>query len=555
MTTTPCSPTGHCKCFGENYCLLFRVNIQNLTRVLILQVWLFVTYTALAIDVEVEAIPDHVNGCAIGKQFSGDDDGDNRGHGHKKELSKDQKSILMKILDFLEMNLYPSATGDFTFNGQRIPIDFIQTAVSLDSKTSYTMTVEDLWEKIQLYEDYAKKVESEPPNREISKYEQVIMLYAITYMRNNGTYRGNITMDGARVPLRTIMSKLKDNSTDIYSVTTVEMLHAIRWYTHIGKYRTPTLTYGMNVLPLYEEDDKAKIVLEFLKTQRAKPTGSFMFGLIRVPIRFILWRLLEDEINVKYINYGEMWVILHAYIPRFREFNRLPVKEKTDLQNILKYLKFLGDGAIGELTFKSYRLSIDFIMTVVLIQGADIYSLTMADLWELIKMYEFYVKKLGGEPQSQNISKYEQVTLLYAITYLRYDDGITGQIVIDGVKIPVSYILTQLKISGKDISTVNIEQIHTIISAYISTYTPPTPVSLGKRPTEEQTFELKAITDLLKMQRSAAMGSFLFSGYRISVQFILSSLAQRRQWIDNLRPKELWNIMLLHESKQTQPLQ
>jgi uncharacterized protein (DUF433 family) len=175
----------------------------------------------------------------------------------------------------------------------------------------------------------------------------------------------------------------------------------------------------------------------------------------------------------------------------------------------------------------------------------------MEDLWELIKMYEVYEKKLGNDPQNRNINKYEQVTLLYAITYLRNDDGLTGQIVIDGVKIPVSYLLNQLKIRGQDIRTATIEQIYTIINDYISKYTPPEPVPLGKQPTEEQILELNAIIDFLKTQGTNATGSFIFSGYRKSVQFILRYLVQRRLRIDDLKYKELWSIMLLDASNET----
>jgi uncharacterized protein (DUF433 family) len=357
-------------------------------------------------------------------------------------------------------------------------------------------------------------------------------------------------MDGGTAPVNGVSRRLKPG---IPTATNEKLLSAIRSSARTHKI-TPVHS-PMTEEPTRREEHKVNALLEFLKTQGTKATGSCMFSVYRISIRFILWYLGEHGRSVKDLTSEELWRIVRAYVPEFEGFNRLPEKEKTELGNILKYLKFLGDGSRGELRFKSHKISIDFIMTVVLIQGADIYSLTMADLWELIKMYELYKKKLGGEPQSQNISKYEQVTLLYAITYLRNDDGITGQIVIDGVKIPVSYILTQLKISGKDIRTVNIEQIHTITNAYISKYTPPTPVPLGKQPTEEQTFELHAITDLLKTQRSAAMGSFIFSGHRISVQSILSYLAQHRLWIDDLRPKELWSIMLLQESNQTQPLQ
>jgi hypothetical protein len=128
------------------------VYIQILTNVLVLQVSLLVAFTALVINAEVEVTPDQENGVASGMQHSGDngDNGDKQAHGHKKDRSKDQKNILKKILDYLAMDIFVSVICDFTFDGQRIPIDFIMTAVYIDSKHISSVTVEDLWEIIQL---------------------------------------------------------------------------------------------------------------------------------------------------------------------------------------------------------------------------------------------------------------------------------------------------------------------------------------------------------------------------------------------------------------------
>jgi uncharacterized protein (DUF433 family) len=518
---------------------------------LFVQVWLLLAFTALANDVEAEATAtDHEKSAAGEKQHSGEngDDGGIQGHGHKKELSENQKIVLKKILRYLESDDPRSVMGDFTYDGQRVPIDFVMTAMYIDLKSTGEVTVEDLWEIIQLYKDYAKKVESEPRIRDISKYDQVTLLYVKTYIRNNGMTKGSIIMDGAKVPVDDVSYWMKAYSGDIPTAKIQELRVAIRASTIIHRYHP--ISSPMAEEPTKRERYKVKALLDFLKTQGSTAMGSCVFSIYRISIRFILWYLDEHGRSVEDVKIIEMWNIIRAYIPEIEEFKRMPEKERTILKSILTYLKFLGDGAIGEVTFRNHTLPIDFIMTVVLLQGADIYSLTTEDLWELTKMYGFYEKKLESEPQSQNISKSQQVTLLYAITCLRNDDGLIGQIVVEGVKIQVSYLLNQLKKLEEDIHTVNIEQIHKVISACISKYTPPTPVLLGNQPTEEQTLKLNSIIYLLKTQRSAAMGSFTFSGYRISVQFILSYLSQRGLTIEDLGSKELWRIMLLYESNE-----
>ncbi|PNF20240.1 hypothetical protein B7P43_G16189 [Cryptotermes secundus] len=519
-------------------------------------VWLLLALTALAINVEVEAVPDHETDVAGGKQHSGNNGGhdhiygDKQGHSHKKELSKDQKIILQKIFNYLKMADYMWVTGEFTFIEQRIPVDFILTVLYIEGKSIRSIQVEDLWEIIQLYGDYEMKAESEPPNRGMSKYEQVLMLYVQAYVKRNKEWRrSRIYTGGSTVPVLAVSDRLKETSRDILTATTEELLKVTKEYARKHRVYIPYTPVTQN--PSYLDIHKVNAIMDFLKTQGPNATGSFTVSKYRISIEYILWNLAKNGKSVKSLKSDELWNIIRAYVRETKIFDALPEKEKAVLRDILNYVQLLGDGARGEVTFKSHKLSIDFIMTVVHLQGADIYSLTVVDLWELMKMYEVYEKKLGSEPQNRNISKYEQVTLLYAITYLRNDAGFTGQIVIDGVKIPVSYILKQLKIFGKDIRTATMEQIHIITSAYLKKYTPPTRVPLGTQPTEEQTLELRALIDLLKTQRSPTVGSFIFSGYRTSVQFILSYMAQHGLSIDKLSIKELWSIMLLHESNET----
>ncbi|XP_033610205.1 uncharacterized protein LOC111871589 [Cryptotermes secundus] len=505
-------------------------------------VWLLLALTALDSNVKVEAASDIQSDNGNEGYLCGSRDVAKQGCGPKEELSEEQKIILKKIMDYLKVYFYPTAMGDFTFNGQRISIDFIVTAAYIDRKRFfYDITVEDLWEKIQLYEYYEKKAESEPRNRDISMYEHVTATFIKTCVRNRGSTTGRIYMEGRTYDLNSINYIWRN----IENPTTSKIIKEIK--THARRYKSHVIIRPLPEEPYPQQIHALYVIEKFLKTQGSSATGTFLFVGQRVSVQFIVWYLVQHGRSVKNLTAKELFGIISTNIHDVEEFYRRHEKEQAVMRAILNYLKFLGDGAIGEVTFKSHTLSIDFIMTVVHLQGIDIYSLEVSELWELMKMYELYEKKLGSETQNRNISKNEQVTLLYAITYLRNDGGVTGQIVIDGVKIPVSYILNQLKIRGKDFHTVTIDQLYIPLRAYLSKYTPPTRVPLGTQPTEEQTLELRALIDLMKTQRSPAVGSFIFSGYRTSVQFILSYMDQHGLSIDKLSSKELWSIMLLHE--------
>ncbi|PNF20213.1 hypothetical protein B7P43_G16190, partial [Cryptotermes secundus] len=521
-------------------------------------VWLLLAFTALAINVEVGAAPEYETGVAGGKQHSGqnpgygdggkggDDDGDDhddggrQGHGHKKELSKNQKNILQKILKYLKLRL-ENAKGEIEFDGHRISIDFILTAVNINGGNIEKVKVKDLWEIIQLYEVYEKKLGGESQNRNVSRYEDVTLLYVTEHLRNHPGVTGKIVIDGVEISVIYVLLQLKIRGEDIRTVTT-EQIRRIVWAYVIRANRIPLIPIPLGKQPTQAQITELDIIIDFLKTQGSNATGSFVFNGYRVSIRFILRYLAQHGRNIKNLTAQELWRILHAYVNEIDKLNKLPAKEKTDLDNILKYLKFLGEGATGKIAFNGTRISVDFILTVVLLQDGDIHSLTVEDLWEIIQLYEIYEKKLESEPQNRNISKDEQVTLLYAITYLRKHKDVTGDIVIDGVKIPVTYVLNQLKKHGQDIRNVTIEQLYKIIDAYISKYI-PTPSPLGKQPTEEQKIELRAIIDFLKAQGSNAVGSFILSGHRISVRFILNYLAQHGLNVKNLTAQELWRII------------
>ncbi|XP_023720565.1 uncharacterized protein LOC111871585 [Cryptotermes secundus] len=507
------------------------------------EVWLLLAFTALASNVEAEAVPDYIRDDAGVGYLCGYRDEVKQGRGPKTELSWEQNITLQCMYDYLRIQIYLSVTGDFTFNGQRIPVDFIVTAAYIDRKLISDITVEDLWEKIQLYEYYEKKAESEPRTRDISKYEHVTALFIKTCVQNRGSTTGRVYMEGETAELKRVFR----TSSQIKNATTSNIIKKIK--TNPTKYKNPETIY-----PFYAEayvKNQLPVILNYLRSQGFNATGTFVLRGHRISLQFIEWNLVQHGSVYKITTNTLLYRIITSYVSETEEFNGLPKKEKAVLRDILNYLKFLGDGAIGEVKFKSHTLSIDFIMTVVHLQGIDIYSLEVSELWELMKMYELYEKKLGSETQNRNISKNEQVTLLYAITYLRNNIRITGQIVIDGVKIPVSYLLNQLKIFGKDFRTATIEQLYITLSACLRKYTPPTRVPLGTQPTEEQTLELTALIDFMKTQRSPAVGSFIFSGYRTSTQFILSYMDQHGLRIDRLSSKELWSIMLLHECNET----
>ncbi|XP_023720566.1 uncharacterized protein LOC111871586 [Cryptotermes secundus] len=508
-------------------------------------VWLLLAFTALASNFDDGAAYVPPRTVLKSRYLCGFRDDDRQGPRFKTDLPIDQKSILTKIMNYLSKDFFASVMGDFTFKGQRIPIDFIMTTIEIDSRFIQDLRVEDLWGIIQLYGYYEKMAKTEPRTRDISKYEHITALFMRSCSLSRGTTWGKVYMDGALVYL----GRAYSSRAEIKTEKTSQIVKAIK---RIAKGIKPFLKQKpVPEQPTKGQINELQITVDFLKTQSSNATGSFLFLGHRISIQFIEWYLVQNGKSVKNLTAKELFGIITSYLSETEEFNGMPEKEKAVLRDILNYLKFLGDGARGEVTFKSHTLSIDFIMTVVHLQGADIYSLTLSDLWQLIKMYEVYEKKLGSRAQNRNIKKYEQVTLLYAITYLRNDGGVTGQIVIDGVKIQVSYILNQLKIRGKDFRTVNIEQIHGIIHAYKWKWTPHKRVPLGTQPTEEQTLELRALIDLMKTQRSPAVGSFIFSGYRTSVQFILSYMDQHGLSIDKLSSKELWSIMLLHERNET----
>jgi uncharacterized protein (DUF433 family) len=463
------------------------------------------------------------------------------------KLPGNVKTDLRNILKYLKF-LGHGATGEITFNGHRISVDFILTVVLLQGGDINSLTVEDVWEIIQLYEVYGKKLGSEPQNRSITKSEQVTLLYVIMYLRSHQDVSGEIVIDGVKITVSYILNQLKTRGIDIRTVN-IEQIHKII-SAYISKYNPPK-PVPLGKQPTEEEKLELNTIIDFLKTQGTKATGSFIVSGYRISVQFILRYLAQHGRNVRNLKAEELWIIIRAYITENEKLNKLPGNVKTDLRTILKYLKFLGHGATGEITFNGQRISVDFILTVIHLEGGDINSLTAADLWEIIQLYEVYGKKLESESQNRNISKYEQVSLLYAITYLRSHQEVTGEIVIDGVKISVSYILNQLKIRGEDIRTVNIEQIHKIITAYISKYNPPKPVPLGKQPTKGQITELKTIIDFLKTQGTNATGSFTFSGYRISVQFILKYLAQNGRNVGNLTAEVLWRIIMLYASNET----
>ncbi|XP_023720567.1 uncharacterized protein LOC111871587 [Cryptotermes secundus] len=505
-------------------------------------VWLLLAFTVLASNVEAEAVPDYIRDDAGVGYLCGYRDEVKQGRGPKAELSWEQNITLQCMYDYLRIQIYLSVTGDFTFNGQRIPVDFIVTAAYIDKKLIYDITVEDLWEKIQLYEYYEKKAESEPRTRDISKYEHVTALFIKTCVQKRGSTTGRVYVEGETAELKKVFRR----SSQIKNATTSNIIKKIK--TNPIKYESFERIMPISAVAYVK--DELPVILNYLRSQGFNATGTFVLRGHRISLQFIEWYLVQHGSVYRITTTALLYRIITSYLPETEEFNALPKKEKAVLRDILNYLKFLGDGARGEVTFKSHTLSIDFIMTVVHLQGADIYSLTLSDLWQLIKMHEVYEKKLGSETQNRNISKNEQVTLLYAITYLRNNGGITGQIVIDGVKIPVSYLLNQL-IFGKDFHTVTMEQLYIITSAYLRKYTAPTRVPLGTQPTEEQTLELRALIDLMKTQRSPAVGSFIFSGYRTSAQFILSYMDQHGLRMDRLSSKKLWSIMLLHECNET----
>ncbi|PNF20212.1 hypothetical protein B7P43_G16190, partial [Cryptotermes secundus] len=339
-------------------------------------VWLLLAFTALAINVEVGAAPEYETGVAGGKQHSGqnpgygdggkggDDDGDDhddggrQGHGHKKELSKNQKNILQKILKYLKLRL-ENAKGEIEFDGHRISIDFILTAVNINGGNIEKVKVKDLWEIIQLYEIYEKKLESEPQNRNISKDEQVTLLYAITYLRKHKDVTGDIVIDGVKIPVTYVLNQLKKHGQDIRNVTIEQLYKIIDAY--ISKYIPTPSPLGKQ--PTEEQKIELRAIIDFLKAQGSNAVGSFILSGHRISVRFILNYLAQHGLNVKNLTAQELWRIIHAYVNETDKLNKLPAKEKTDLRKILKYLKFLGEGATGEIAFNGTRISVDFILT------------------------------------------------------------------------------------------------------------------------------------------------------------------------------------------------
>jgi uncharacterized protein (DUF433 family) len=194
--------------------------------------------------------------------------------------------------------------------------------------------------------------------------------------------------------------------------------------------------------------------------------------------------------------------------------------------------------------------SVGFILTVVGLHEGNrtILNVTEYQLLEIIQLYEGYETKSTAEGSSRNITKYEAIILVYVVEYLQKHTGSKGgNIVIDGEKVPVRYILDQLDKRHIDVRRVTVVELYAIIQVYIQNKTTqPKPVPLGKQPTTAQITELEIIVAFLKTQGIEAKGTFRFEGYKISIKFILQSVKDNGKDIRNITYKELWNIILVY---------
>jgi uncharacterized protein (DUF433 family) len=429
--------------------------------------------------------------------------------------------------------------------GRLVPIDFLQTVLNIRGGNISRATADDLWAAAQLYAAYERKAASQRHGRNISRAQDVTLLYAATYLRRHPQLTGQIVVDGKTIPVLYIAFQLRLRGKNISDVTVQQLRTVAR------DYNVPVIRIPLAPRPTATQISTLRVIAAFLKTQGPNATGSFTFSGYRIPTQFILRSLEQRGISTEDLSYGQLWTFIRAYVAEIEELDKLPAQERTALQDILNYLKILGDSATGEITFRGHRISVDFIETALLLRGEDASAPTLEDLWAALQLYEVYERKLETEPHGLNFSRHEAATLLYVATYLRSHPDVAGEVVVDGVQVPVSYILGQLSIRGIDIRTLTLEQIRAIISAYISQHKPPEPAPLGKHPTAEETFELRVIAAFLKTQGPNATGSFAFRGYRIPTQFILTYLEQHGISISNLTYEQLWTIVLLYVDNET----
>jgi uncharacterized protein (DUF433 family) len=498
-----------------------------------------------------------------------------------------QKVILRNILDYLRF-VGDNATGEITFLGHQIPIDFILSVLHLRGADIRTLTAEDLWAIIQQYEAYEKKLGTEPEIRNVSKSQEVTLNYLATYLRSHPQETGEIAFDGVQIPLDYILNQLRTRGIDVRTLTAEQLYDIILSY--ISTYSPPEPA-PLGSRPTAQQIFELNLIIGFLKTQGANATGNVTLGGYSIPIQFILRYLQQHGQSISNLTYGELWDIIRLYASNENGSTGTGTEgtpsgptgtdgqggtgsdvtpsgpSGTDgqggtggsslnetLYSILEELLSGGLNATGYIDFEGRNISLQFLLTALSLKHINISNATPADIYNILLSYEHYADNctthVPGVPQG------DIATLLAILQSLKTGEGGNGNVTFNGVEIPIQFVVDTAKALNVSINNLTTSELYYILQMYKAFENGSTTV-IGKPPANV-TAILDDILQALKTQGDNATGAVNINGITISLESIENILKELGLNPQNINTDQLWLILQtvlqsLQSQQQQQP--